>query len=282
MKKEIKNNFEIGYDEYTKAIKYDFMSIDDLYKYISTRKENSEFAGRKLQSFDGREDFTGTKSYEEAISLMKHGSKDISVKLNGVLNKKEIKQSTNELIKRNVYDVVGFQPSVPRYLQGVPNSMINQKNYMKKVKVVTITKNISYPAFVEQEKIIDESAKILSVVRYLESKGVRVNVNLFFGVYGIYQTKKECMVAKIRVKNANERLNISKLSFVMCHPSMLRRIMFRLLEVCEDAPRGCNRLYGKPFVLSNQMLRFAKENEICFPSLVGEIPELLEQFNNLL
>ena len=120
--------------------------------------------------------------------------------------------------------------------------MINQKVDTKKQKVITITKNISYSTFISKETIENESIKVLQLVNNLEKQGYRVilNVTMICEKYNIV------LCNKVRIKNASERLNLSKVSFPMVHPSYLRRIMFKWIETFEYTTKKFDMCYGKP------------------------------------
>src|SRR5690606_28814273 len=129
-------------------------------------------------------------------------------------------------IKKTVYDIVGFQASVPRYLQGLPTSMVNKRNVKVKQKSVSLYKSISYSVRIKAEEILEDSVKFLQIVQEIEKQGIRVNV------YTVFHSKipKEEIFITTKIKSANERLNLSKLAYPLMHPSFLRRTTFRTME----------------------------------------------------
>jgi hypothetical protein len=234
----------------TKSVKntevVEFSSMNEFYKYLCDTPFNDVFRWKKHSSVDGDEYFTGTKSFEEAVDLMKNGWKDMSQKL-----EKELKASSVTMEKvykaRNYKDVCGYQAIVPLYLQGIPNNMVNKKMVAVKQKVVTIDKSVDYSGSVNTQKIIDESVKALQIVKKIESQGVRCNLNI---VIGSKEPDKNIFV-KIRVKNASEKLNASKLAFPLVHPSMLRRLFFRFIEVHPTVTKSFVGGYGMPSVTND-------------------------------
>ena len=223
-----------GYNVYME----EYNSILEFVQTINSRQQNPEITSK--QSETGGFNFTGTHNYNEAENLLLHGWTEESEKLNEMLKLKALKEKS----VKNIYDVAGFQCSVPRYLQGIPTNMINQKVVTKKQKVITITKNISYSAHVRKETIEEESVKVLQLVNNLEKQGYRVILNVTL----ISKSKKENIILcnKVRIKNANERLNLSKVSFPMVHSSYLRRIMFRWIETFEYTTKSFDVTYGTP------------------------------------
>ena len=106
----------------------EFNSISELVNTINSREYNPKITSR--DSIELKKSFSGTESYKEAEDLLLHGWTEESEKLNNLL---KIKVSNVKQTK-TTYDVAGFQCSVPRYLQGIPTSMINQKIVTKKQK----------------------------------------------------------------------------------------------------------------------------------------------------
>ena len=238
----------------------EFDSLNEFESYITNTPLNETFRWQKLSSTNGSYSFTQTQSYEEATKLLKDGwssmAQEITKKLNVIKN-----QVVNEHVQKILYDVVGFQASVPRYLQGIPTSMVNKKLVPVKQKVITLDKDISYNASIKTEQIIEASVQTLQLIKKIEAQGIRVNLNLIWGV-AAGDTKE---VAKVRLKSANERLNISKLSFPLVHPSMLRRLCFRYLEVAPTVTKPYTWGYGAP--LDGSQLKTYCKDEYVLPRL---------------
>ena len=238
----------------------EFDSLNEFESYITNTPLNDTFRWKKLSSTNGSYSFTQTQSYEEATKLLKDGwssmAQDLTNKLNVIKN-----QVVNEHVQKILYDVVGFQASVPRYLQGIPTSMVNKKLVPVKQKVITLDKDISYNCLITTEQIIEASVQTLQLIKKIEAQGIRVNLNLVWGV-AAGDTKE---VTKIRLKSANERLNISKLSFPLVHPSMLRRLCFRYLEVAPTVTNPYTRGYGSP--LDGSQLKTYCKDEYVLPRL---------------
>ena len=244
------NGYKIYMEEYN--------SISEFVQTINSRPQNPEITSNVSEI--GEFSFTGTHDYNEAENLLLHGWVEESEKLNEMLKLKTLKEKS----VKNTYDVAGFQCSVPRYLQGIPTNMINQKVVTKKQKVITITKNISYSAHVRKETIEEESIKVLQLVNNLEKQGYRVILNVTL----IIKSKKGDIILcnKVRIKNANERLNLSKVSFPMVHSSYLRRIMFKWMETFEYTTKSFDNNYGVPVKCEdfNNIIKNNKNNNEYF------------------
>ena len=200
--------------------------------------------------------------------MLKNGWDDMAQKLTKKLN--VIKnQIVDAQVQKVLFDVVGFQASVPRYLQGIPTNMVNKKNVPVKQRVITLNKDISYNAAISTEQIIEASVQTLQLIKKIEAQGIRVNLNLIWGS-SAGGTKE---VAKVRLKSANERLNISKLAFPLVHPSMLRRLCFRYLETAPTVNSSYVHGYGMP--LDGSALKVFCKGEYVLPRLFdGNVTKL--------
>ena len=220
------------------TILIDFDSINDLVKYLNEAKTNFWFKNNVSSKAvsDWYKRFSSTNSFEEAKNMLEFGwvdkSKEINKKFN-MINKADFTKKQVKFIE----DVAGFQPIVPNYLIGIPNSMIRSKIVMQKQKVVTINAQLPFSSYASAENMERACLFNLLAIKCIENSGVRVNFNI------ITATKKngKTGIIRLKVKNANERLNISKICFPATNPSYLRRIMFRVIET--------NKFYDSSFVI---------------------------------
>lgn len=263
----------------------EFSSITDFVKYINETPTNDAFKGKTLYSEEGSYTFTKTGSYEEAINLLKNGWKEVASEI--ALNDLKNIQVDKELKSITENSVCGFQPIVPLYLSGCPQNMINKKMIAMKQKVITVTKMTNYMSYVSTDTIIKESIKALQIVKKLESQGYRVNLNICNAVYESGTSSPEesnCnLITKIKIKNANERLNVSKLSFPLVHPSMLRRLIFRFKEVFPLTTHKFVRSYGKSMSYDYvcEELKKINKNEIVIPAIFNKNIEDIENIEDL-
>lgn len=227
-----------GYD----CHKIDFDSLSDFYNYISKTEINETFKYHTLSSTkpETSSGWYGTNSFEEAVELFKNGIPDTSEKLTKLL-KAEKKMQPVKAMKR-VNSIQGFQPVVPLYLMGVPNNMISTQMKPLKQKVVNLYSSLSYLCNVTSERLQEECIKKFRLISKLESQNYRVNLYVIFGSGS--RRDKMNLITSIKIKSANERLNISKLAFPLTHPSMERRLIFRLIEVYPEMKGGFLFGYG--------------------------------------
>lgn len=222
----------------------EFDSLHDFKNYIMNTPINDAFKDERLSSNRCDSYFSKTNSFEEAMNLFTDGWTSMSTEIN---NKLSVGHGAmvNERAMQRVLSVQGFQPVVPLYLSGVPQNMVSTRFKVMKKKVITIDKDVCYSAGVTSDEIVKESVKALAVVKKLESQNYRVNLNIVFcpESYG----NSFCF----KIKSSNERLNVGKMSFPLVHPSMLRRLLFRLEEVHPTITREFVGGYGRPMSQSD-------------------------------
>lgn len=237
----------------------EFDSLKEFYDYIINTPLNETFRWETLSSSKPNyKNWSGTDTFDEATELFKNGWKfgaeELTKKLKIVETQKEV-QTTY----KNVLSMCGYQAIVPLYLQGVPNNMVNKKMVPIKNKVITINKIISVSSSVSSETMKAESVKCFQIIKKIEQSGIRVNLNLMIS------TGHVC--AKIRLKSANEKLNISKLAFPLVHPAMFRRLYFRFIETYPTIPQSYRWGYGH-VPQEKQFKAVCGKNEILLPTLL--------------
>ena len=247
----------------TEVVEFD--SLQEFYKYICDTPFNEAFRWAEHGSVTGDKWWTKTESFEEAVNLFKNGWSDMATKL--VQKLKIIESKTEPTMKpRNKLDVCGYQAIVPLYLQGVPNCMVNKKMVPVKQKVITLNKSLDYNGGTSSDKIVDESIKAMQIVKKLEAQGFRCNLNICLGTSAGWGKDARQFIIKVRIKSANEKMNISKLAFPLVHPSMLRRLFFRFIEVYPNVTKPFASGYGHPATSSE--LRNVFKGEYLLPNFI--------------
>lgn len=244
----------------------EFKTIRELTQWLDDTPEGATWRGRRLSSHDSDTEFYGVP-YDEARTLLVEGWTVESEKLSAMLKVADSKAKPNMSRSFGV-GVVGFAPIVPLALAGVPQNMITQIKKIGRDKVITVNKSISYNCGVSTSTIEEESVKALAIVRRLERCGYAVNLNIVWGVSSQGHGNGTRYLWKVRVKNANERLNLSKMSFAMVNPAFLRRIMFNVLEKWEGVPYSFYDGYGRP--IPDTMLESFCGKEVTLPAFISE------------
>lgn len=247
--------------------KQEFNSINEFYKYICDTPFNEAFRWARHASVEADEWFTKTRSFEEAVDLMKNGWTDMAEKMTQKLKATPDMELMHQM--RTVVSVAGFQPIIPLYLAGVPQNMVSKQMVPIKQKVINVTKSVDYAGNVSADTIVEESIKAMQIIKKLESQGYRVNLYIALGSFR-RGTEISC---KVKIKNASEKLNVSKLAFPLAHPSMLRRLFLRWIEVNPHVTRDFVRGYGCP--ATYEQLKKAFPNDIILPAIFkGDVNEI--------
>ncbi|MBQ9041363.1 MAG: hypothetical protein IJ111_00945 [Eggerthellaceae bacterium] len=219
---------------------FTFDSLEDYLAYLETAETHEAFLRGSQASEAGSEEFTLTTSLDEAMQLCRFGwhdgFNDLVALVERVKRRLDIKIDPN----RTFHDYVGFAPDVKAYLEGSPLTMINKPVVHK--PLVTIYMNTSYAGNEANERIYSRGAVVLAAAEALELMGFMVDLRLFELSY----VDKDIHFSEYRLKMPDERVNLQKLYFPLCHPAWVRRLNFRLIETSPnmtDAWAGC---YGIP------------------------------------
>ena len=271
----------IKVDVIGKTTKIFFSTLEDVYKTSEEAKKYSCFNGLCNGFCNG---FNYFKNFDESVNSLKYGwqegtkmiDDEITKKYNNISNKTQI---------RNEYNIAGFQCSVPRYLQGIPTNMINQKRVPSKQKVMTVVKHIGFLGGVSDKEILENSAKALAIVKKIESQGTKCNLDIISPVS--FDNGTKCVI-RIRVKNANERLNIGKIAFAMANPDMLRRIMFALRLVCTEKEMGSlkkgtlkSNYAGASIYDRNEAISYLNPGEKYLHNFIKDVDDEVKKFEEM-
>lgn len=262
--------------EYTKGANtfIEFGSIQEFVEYL--KKDVTDNFKNVLSSENADYKFTQTHSYEEAKTLLKNGWTQMTEKLKTQLKAQPKMLPTTT--SKNVLSVQGYQPVVPNYLMGLPNSMVTKKVVPVRQKVITLSKCVAYSWKVKTDTIVNESVKALRLIQKLEANGYRINLNVLLFVRA---RNGQGFCIKVRIKNSGEKLNISKLSFPLVHPSFLRRLYFRFVEVHPTIPECMNVGYGlplSPIEISNTL---KDSDEILLPQSITKDIDCIHSIDDL-
>ena len=221
-------------------------------KYFKSITEFSAFLnngttqpGFHESSRTGTREFTHTSSYEEAEQLLMYGAADIQKKIEAAGVSRVRAQIKKTQPQRKIFaNVVGAAAHVPNYIAGLPCSMIDARKRRVPAKVLTLAWNCTASGSVPADTIIKASAAFLGAVLILEASGIRCNVVLC-EMSKTWSSKQKEAIA-VRIKDSRQPLDTLKCAYTMAHPSMLRRHLFRFVEVLEGLPVSWADGYGCP------------------------------------
>lgn len=263
-------------DTYTYITEYS--SLSEFITDINALPNNRFFTDRHSSQRKEREggDFYGTVDYQQATYMLTHGWDSAAKKM---ADKVKMTNSVAAVSRSSkpAYGVVGSQASVPRYLQGIPTNMVSRQTTYTKQKTVTITKGISYSCNWTTNQILNECIKALQIIQSMENGGQRVRLNVMVAVDCSYNSKYK-HICKVCVKQPDERLNISKMSFALAHPSMLRRFFLKWIEVDPFAEHDTGDNYGIPTDMDTKNRAMA-ESEYYIPEKIDNMDALIAEFS---
>lgn len=259
-----------------KVYEYYFETLQSLIAHITTAPTNTDvFSEESLSSKktgNDEFDFRKTHSLDEAIRLCIGGWDEDFNTLLKLKQKVDNKILKDKIYVKKVKDCVGFAPCVGDFLRGNPKNMWNRIN--KPVyQIINIYVNIAYSCRVKTSAVYNRGAIVLSIIDALEKAGYGVRLTLFdFSV----QITEACLYY-FNIKDETELLNIKKAYFVLCHPSFLRRIIFRLTEVTDFKEHEWRRNYGTVPSSEKTMEFFKFDNE---SDIVILAPNLMNIYGN--
>ena len=234
-----------------------FDSLSAFNQALLGRELNSKFAKiSKESSKTGTAKFTTTENYQEASDLMLSGDIANLDKLVAVDGVDLSRIHGAKKVNRQQKAVCGGFPLVPVYLTGVPKNMLASKKITTKTKVISIVYNLSVCGDISSKDIVVAGAKVASIIKYLEAKGIRCNLYVADVARSVYSDRQVISFA-VKIKDAGAPLNLLNIAYPLINPSMLRRHGFRFIETCPVAVSdGIARGYGVPVELN-------KHSDVC-------------------
>ena len=251
MYKDVKKYYENDDVIYYKQ----FKNLDEFLMSILSVDINPIFE-TSFSSVNGDSCFTGTKSYQEAWEMAHYMMDENFEKFYSQFKYLTYQFSKTSMIKNN-YSVVGYNPNVPRYLKGIPTSMNSYyKEYTE--ELVCIYYPLAYSCFTSKEQVRNRGLLTLALIDYFEKQNIKVE----FYSYEMLQEGNEKLLMVIPLKNGIEHLNVKKCYFPIVHPSFLRRLIFRAMELMpltnEEWPYG----YGRPCDYQKSIDFFQKNSRL--------------------
>lgn len=134
------------------------------------------------------------------------------------------------------YDIAGQVPNIPRALAGNPMNMLRHvRKETAQRPIVTLVCSIAVNWGYPPSAMLCHAAAMAAVVDFLESAGFRCEVLM------VARTSNSSLAAEvaIKLKSAEQPLNLSVMAYGLGHPALWRRMIFGLLWMTpEAAPLG--------------------------------------------
>ena len=202
-----------------------YNSIKHLLDTIETRPVNKVFKNKTLGSEHSTKTFTGTQNYNEARDLFLYGYASAVEAL------KNIKVPVpNASKQRSFSDIVGYAPHVSNYIQGIPQSMINSKKVLQKTRTIELYYNVAAACTATTGAITEAGKRLLQAIKTLELNGVRIQLNSIMFATSSDKKLSEISILILKLKDYSKKIDVSKISFPLVHPSAPRRIGCKWVE----------------------------------------------------
>jgi hypothetical protein len=217
-----------------KVVSENFKSLNTLLDTMESRPirniafKNKEALASQREEIDKEKPWSGTKTYNEAMEVMKSGFRDPLEKMKrGILKMGNMDKDTRPKLKN---DFVGFVPHVPHTLMNLPITMINKEKQVHKNKMIHLVYSFSASSKVSPNDLIKGGINFISLVNSLEKQGFRVKIDILSS----HASEKTLACMTLNVKEYGQALNLLKLTFPLVHPAMFRRIGFKWLETTTE------------------------------------------------
>lgn len=222
-----------------------------------------EDCGRKAdwnrqQSETNTEGFAGTATYREAQDIAGTGwtaGRERMAAGLAVLAPADATRMGHRL------DVAGAYPVAAMAAAGDMQCMVDYGTDFKPRKVHRIIVNLSASGGVPKEHIEYRGVAICAAVDAIEASDDRCEIVAHFGT----SREPDALHVLITLKDADQPLEIDRLAFALGHPSMLRRLLFRQVEL-----RRTEAQYGSGYGLPVNAPADVTEGCVYFPSMTWD------------
>ncbi len=212
------------------------------------------------QSVDGTEDFTGSASFEEAQQLAISGWAEGRDAMGADVEFAKAKQATFKRLDWE-YSRAGQRVCVPSYVAGAPmHMMLLDDEDATPLPIVRIFCDIGARFDTSAEAMTRKGAAVVALIDQIERSGQRVELiaTQITDTHGQYEEQH----IYITVKESFEPLDLDRVSFAVAHPSMLRRVCFRIMEFTFE-----NRVSGYGGVMK---MKDIPEDAMYLPPMYGD------------
>ena len=245
----------------SKTVTLTFDSMAEMLAYIDTKPVLT-----KGESNLDSEYFTHSKNLAHAISLVegwREGEEQVARMSAPIVDLISSKIERNDI----VYDVEGMGIDVAKYVEGEPEcwqSYVATHVEGQGQRILRLVVNGSTSAGISTDEMIKRGSFITATVDCLERAGFNVEVWYVMGCLGYSKIHTDIHV---KIKESNQPIDLARLAFALGHPSMLRRLLFAVIERTPDSHVEANNGYGHP--ANNPMEKMA---DVAFPKhYLGEV-----------
>lgn len=228
-----------------------------LWNVMEETRKDTEKQDRLASREKGDGEWSGTETFEEATDLIERGYPE-GLKLVGKFKDRlDTYMGSTKIDSTPYYDVSGDSVDVAAYVVGEPEHFVsaNLVEVPGTGPIIHIIIQGAAHCGIKSDVIKRKGAAVMSLIDALEEAGRSVDLTLRFTIRANYETyvegdkKTALLTYDIPMKSAGTSLSADSIAYAVCHPSMLRRIVFSLMEHEKPGIRksfGVGSGYGRP------------------------------------
>jgi hypothetical protein len=188
--------------------------------------------------------FYGTDSWDDAVQLADNGYSAVRPTVDALVEKMEKKLAPKLLPAYEMFfDVSGGAVDIGRFLDGEPECMVETRlvKVAKPGRVISILVSGGVMQDARLEDILTRGCAIVALVDSLERMQHRAEIWLEMSCAGssnVIVGRGEILTHLVKLKSAEERLDIDMLMFAIAHPSRHRRLTFAIRRSCDNGRAG--------------------------------------------
>ena len=214
-----------------------FYSISELGEHVEKLEAAHGFRRGKASSEGGADPtFYGPLSLKKAAALASAGGewREGADKMPSVHVPHERLDGRPLPVQQFESSIVGFAPSVPAYLTGVPDAMLDFVETDSTAKILRVAVHVGRSSPVTPEQISNRGAAILAILDQLAKEGYAVEL---WAIWRNNDCNTGCSV-ETRVKAADELWSPSAAAFALAHVGFQRRLCWRAAESLQGPNNG--------------------------------------------
>lgn len=206
----------------------EFESFSEFLAWLENTRPSCQSL-HECASRDNNAHFRGTKNWEDAVRLATLGW-DEGTKEVAKFSSPIIESIGSKIQREDIYhDVEGIGIDIGRYLDGEPEcwQRIEETTIEGKGnKILKLAFNITGSGGITHDVLIARGGAVAALIELLEYAGCRVEI------WGMFRSEDYSgeIEARIRLKQADQNIDMPHLAFALAHPSMLRRLGFAFIE----------------------------------------------------
>ena len=258
-------------------------SVQSIFKAIKELKWEPEREKSSNTNRGSNTDFYTFENLEEAIHTYTKNPQSVRE-----FKEEALRLTAEENVGKEIkYDVVGDYIDIGRFLDGEPECFGVAHQGNPSGLYTTLIMNLSAVSHVSAAAMNHKQARILRLVDWMESQGIRCQIRGFLS--------SQCSHVDIRVKDFEDAVDMNTLA-VVSHGDFLRRVNFLIDEQSDTweygygSPRKFTHMMtdkykaedsdGLTVFIGDQSHSYTEDIDTAFDTLRDKITELIESPQN--